>query len=239
MSKQMRMSLVAAMSVMLLSGGALGSTVNKSISMPDGAQADGASSVNGSISIGANAVITGSVETVNGRIRIDANTQAENVETVNGSIEIGAGSSVDNIDSVNGGIKLGENVTVNGDASVVNGEITLARGVRIEEDVSNVNGKISVTGAEVGGDIETMTGDVTLTDGAILRGDLIVEKPRSRNWFKRDRTPRIVIGPNSTVAGVIRLEHKVELFISESANVGGVEGELGMDDAVRFSGSQP
>jgi hypothetical protein len=41
------------------------------------------------------------------------------------------------------------------------------------------------------------------------------------------------------VQGEIRLEREVELFISDSAEVGGVSGKLGMDDAVRFSGSRP
>ena len=48
-----------------------------------------------------------------------------------------------------------------------------------------------------------------------------------------------MIGPGSRVEGVIRLQREVELFISESAEVGGVEGEMGMDDAVRFSGNSP
>jgi hypothetical protein len=38
---------------------------------------------------------------------------------------------------------------------------------------------------------------------------------------------------------MIELEREVDLFISESAEVGGVSGEMTMDDAVRFSGDQP
>ena len=58
-------------------------------------------------------------------------------------------------------------------------------------------------------------------------------------WGKKRRTPKIIIGPNSTVAGNIELEQEVELYISESAEVGGVSGEMSIDDAVRFSGSTP
>ena len=39
--------------------------------------------------------------------------------------------------------------------------------------------------------------------------------------------------------GVIKLEREVELFISETASVGGVKGVMSMDDAVRFSGDKP
>ena len=53
------------------------------------------------------------------------------------------------------------------------------------------------------------------------------------------RPPKITIGPESRVDGVIHLEREVKLFISESAEVGGVEGEMSMDDAVRFSGKRP
>ena len=38
---------------------------------------------------------------------------------------------------------------------------------------------------------------------------------------------------------MIRLEREVELYISESAEVGGVKGKMSMDDAVRFSGKKP
>ena len=58
-------------------------------------------------------------------------------------------------------------------------------------------------------------------------------------WNNNQRRPKIIIGPDSKVLGDIVLEREVELFISESAEVGGVSGEMSMDDAVRFSGSRP
>ena len=79
-----------------------------------------------------------------------------------------------------------------------------------------------------------------MADKSTVKGDLIVEKPSNWNWNKgKKRKPRIVVGPGSVVEGTIRLEREVELFISESATVGGVEGEMSMDDAVRFSGEKP
>ncbi|MDH5619694.1 MAG: hypothetical protein OEZ11_13835, partial [Gammaproteobacteria bacterium] len=82
--------------------------------------------------------------------------------------------------------------------------------------------------------------DIKLEDGAVIKGDLVVEKPNNWKWGKdKSRKPRIVIGPGSRVEGTIRLEREVELFISETAEVGGVSGEMSLDDAVRFSGERP
>ncbi len=213
--------------------------VNKSITVADGAESDGESTVNGSITVGENASVTGSVETVNGTIRIAENSRVEDAETVNGSIRIADGVTADDVISVNGSIRLGKEVTIGGEVSVVNGKISLDKGTSVVDDVSNVNGEISVTGAEIGGNLETVNGDVTLTDNAVLRGDLVVEEPSGWGWNKIKRKPIIIIGPNSTVMGEIRLEREVELFISESAEIGGVSGELSEDDAVRFSGRRP
>ena len=49
----------------------------------------------------------------------------------------------------------------------------------------------------------------------------------------------MVIGPGSRVDGVIRAERDIKLYISESAQVGGVEGKVTMADAVRFDGARP
>ncbi len=53
------------------------------------------------------------------------------------------------------------------------------------------------------------------------------------------KKPKVVIGPGSSVEGVINLEQEVELFISETAEVGGVTGVMSLDDAQRFSGDRP
>jgi hypothetical protein len=213
--------------------------LNKSISVGDGEEAGGQSTVNGSISVGSEATITGSLDTVNGTIRVGENSKVEDVDTVNGSISLGAGTSAEDLESVNGSIKLAQNTTVDGAASVVNGKISLDTGASVADDVSNVNGAISLTGAEIGGDLTTVNGDVTLSSGSTLRGDLIMEKPGGWGWNRNKRKPKVIIGADSTVQGTIQLEREVELYISNSAEVGGVSGEMDMDDAVRFSGDRP
>lgn len=232
-------SICAGILAFAIIGPAYSWNLNKSISIDDGVEADGQSSVNGSISIGKGAIINGSVETVNGTIRIAENARVEGVETVNGSIRLASGVVSEDVGSVNGSIRLGENVTVRGEVSVVNGKISLDKGTHIADSVSNVNGEISLTGAEIGGDLTTVNGDVTLDQGSTLRGDLIVEKPGGWGWNRDRRKPKIVIGPDSKVIGNIALEREVELFISTTAEVGGVTGEMSLDDAVRFSGARP
>lgn len=229
-----------ALLILALAAPVYAGSVNKSVRIDAGETADEASSVNGSVTVGDGAIVTGEVSTVNGTIRIHENARVEDVETVNGAVRISAGVTAENVSTVNGSIRLDENVTVDGYIEAVNGGIGVDNGSTVSRYVSNVNGEIEVEGSQVDGDLSTVNGDVWLTDGSTLRGDLIVEKPGGWSWSsKKKRVPEVVIGPNSKVLGTIKLEREVKLYISESAEVGGVEGKLTMDDAVRFSGNRP
>jgi len=227
----------AALTASLMLSPALALDMNKSIKVPDGSETDGHSTINGSISVGSDSTVTGSLETVNGTIRIEENSRVRDAETVNGSVRIDSGVSVEDVSSVNDSVRLAENVTVDGEISVVNGKIDLGRGTSIRQSVSNVNGEMKIVGAEIGGDLSTVNGDVTLSDDAIVRGDLIVEKPGG--WNNNSRPPKVVIGPGTRVEGMIRLEREVKLYISDTAVFGGVTGKMSLDDAVRFSGKRP
>ena len=229
----------AGLIAILLMAPAHGWNVNKSIEIEAGSQSGGRSTVNGGITVGSNALIDGSLETVNGAIRIDDSVKLSDATTVNGSIRIGDGLIAESVESVNGTIRIGRNATIAGGLSVVNGKIRLGTGSSVAEDVSNVNGELRIAGSELGGNLSTVTGDVWLTDNSLLRGDMIIEKPGGfRNRFGR-RKPKIVIGPGSRVLGTIRAEHEIELFISETAEVAAVSGESSLDEAVRFSGDSP
>ena len=226
--------------VMLMALPALGASVNKSVKIEAGGESSGATSVNGSITIGENAVVSGDVNTVNGAIRVDAGAKLQDASTVNGSVRVAEDVRADSLSTVNGSIKVAESVTIDGDVDAVNGSISVEKGSTVADDLSNVNGKIALTGAEVGGDVSTVSGDIDVVGGSVVSGNIIVEKPR--NWGfgeSKFRKPRIVIGPGSTVKGNIDLEYKVDLFISETADVGGVTGVMSLDDAVRFSGDNP
>jgi DUF4097 and DUF4098 domain-containing protein YvlB len=217
------------------------SNVNKSVKIGAGSTSDGSSSVNGSISVGSGAVVTGSLSTVNGQIRIDSDAKVEDVSTVNGGVRIDSGVTTESLSTVNGAIDVAQNVTVDGEIEAVNGEIGVDKGSKVRRGVSNVNGEIELRASTVGGDISTISGDIDLSDGAEVMGDIIVEKPGSSwGWNeKKSRVPEIVIGPGSQVHGKIHVERVVDLYISETAEVGDVTGEMSMSDAIRFSGDRP
>ena len=229
-----------SLAAICLTGTAMASSSNKSIRIADGAETGGRSTVNGSITVGDNAVVDGSITTVNGSITVNKDSRVKDAETVNGSIRMGRGVAAGNVESVNGEIRLDENVSIAGVVSVVNGKITMGKGCRVSDDVSNVNGNVSISSSEIGGDLGTVNGDITLTDNSVLHGKLTVEKPGGWNWNKTNRRkPRVVIGPGVQVMGSIHLEREVDLFISETAKVSGVSGKMSMDEAVLFSGPQP
>jgi carbonic anhydrase/acetyltransferase-like protein (isoleucine patch superfamily) len=217
---------------------AYGFNMNKSVNVEAGSESGGHSTLNGSISVGIDAIVNGGLETVNGTIRVDDNARIEDAETVNGSVRIGSGVTATDLRSVNGSISVGESSTIDGGVSVVNGKINLGTGASVSADVSNVNGEIEIDGAGIGGDLTTVNGDVTLSNGSTLQGDLVVEKPGG-HWNADGRKPRIIVGPGARVLGQIRLEREVELYISEAAEVGGVSGVMSMEDAERFSGDRP
>ena len=226
--------------ILLMAVPALGATVNKSVKIAAGSESGGASSVNGSISVGEDAVVTGNLKTVNGTIRVDVGATIEKASTVNGGVRVSDKVKCESLSTVNGSVKVGEGASVDGGLSAVNGRIVINSGTGVADDVTNVNGQIELTGAEVGGNIETVNGDISLKDQSVVKGNIVVEKNSGWGWGKsKKRKPRIVIGPGSRVEGKIDLEREVELFISETAEVGSIEGVMSMDDAVRFSGDNP
>jgi len=212
-------------------------SLNKSITIAAGESADGATTVNGKVTVGAGATVTGEVSSVNGSVRIEEGATIAKAETVNGSLRVADKVRSRSLSTVNGAIEIGSDVVVDGEVSAVNGRISVGGGSKVANGLGNVNGDIELEGSEVGGDVSTINGDIELAEGAVVMGDVVVEEPGG--WNNSKGMPRVVIGPGSRVEGVIRLERKVKLYISESAEVGGVEGEMTLDDAVRFSGKRP
>jgi hypothetical protein len=190
--------------------------------------------VNGSIHVPDNAT-AGKLSTVNGGIRIGAGAHAKSAETVNGGIDVGSNASVDSLETVNGGLRIGENVKVTKTAETVNGSITLDAGADITGKLSNVNGGIHLENAHVGGGIETVSGDIDVGANSRVEGGVLVEADHSWFRFGSGRLPRIVIGPHATVQGKLTFKRDVELYVSDSATIGNVEGAK----PVKFSGDKP
>jgi hypothetical protein len=223
---------------LLMAVPAFGASINKSVRIGDGEESGGATSVNGSITVGTDAVVTGGLRTVNGSIRVGSGSTIRNAKTVNGSLHIAEGVEADHLSTVNGRVMIGEKVSIDGDVSTVNGSITLERSTVVGGEVGNVNGTIMVDGAKVEDDVRTVTGDISLRE-AVVEGDLLIEEPGMWSNRGKKRKPRVIIGPGSRVEGSIIIEHEVELFISETAEVGSVTGVMSLEDATTFSGDEP
>jgi DUF4097 and DUF4098 domain-containing protein YvlB len=240
MSKTLLKSLFTiALLTLLMAVPAAGASINKSITIEAGSESDGASSVNGSVTVEKGAVVSGDVSTVNGKVRVHDDAKVGSASTVNGGLTVGDNVTAGSLETVNGSISVGEGSEINGFVEAVNGRIALDSGAKVDGNVGNVNGDIRLAGAEVDGDLQTVSGNIYVQDAAVVTGDIRIEKPSVWSFGSKKDTPEVVIGPGSVVKGKIMLERKVELYISESAEVGGVEGAMSMDDAVRFSGDTP
>jgi hypothetical protein len=193
--------------------------------------------VNGSITAEAGQRY-GDLETVNGSIRLEDGASVDEASTVNGSIEGGDNVTSRSLETVNGAIKFGKKAKVAGSVESVNGGLFFDRGSAVRDGLSNVNGGIGVVGTEVGGDIETVMGDITVGADSHVKGRIHVEKPNNHgfNWGNRHREPpRIVIGPNAVVDGPLVFEREVVLYVHSSARIGQVTGAT----AQRYSTATP
>lgn len=218
---------------LLLGGCEVG--VNKDIVVAGGERSNGAAVVNGRIDVGPGAEVTGELSTVNGRVNVDRDATVAGINTVNGAVTLGPGASARSIGIVNGDVTLGEAARVAGKVDVVNGDVRLGTGAEAGGDVSTVSGAIRLSDARVGGDVTTVTADITLSGESVIAGRILVE---SRVGVSKG-VPRIVIGPGSRVEGVLEFEGDAEVYVSEEAEIGGVEGVLSADDIVRFAGPEP
>jgi cytoskeletal protein CcmA (bactofilin family) len=194
---------------------------------------DSVSSVMGSITVGAGEH-RGDLSTVNGSIHVGENAVVGHAHTVNGSITLDSRATAGDVKTVNGAVRLEEGAQVGGGARTVNGALSLGKGAGVTGVLANVNGAIRVTAAHVGGDVETVTGGIEIGPDAHVDGGVIVHKEHSSDSETRS-PPRIVIGPGSVVKGALRFERPVELYVSDRATIGPVEGAT----PIRFSGDHP
>ncbi|MBL0162229.1 MAG: hypothetical protein IPP82_00905 [Xanthomonadales bacterium] len=195
---------------------------------------DDTSKVNGSIRIDDGKTV-GDLDTVNGSISLGEHGQADEISTVNGSIDIGDDASIHSAGTVNGRIALGKRSRVSEGIDTVNGSLTLDEDSDVSGDVSNVNGSIRLRKAHVGGGIKTVAGDIEIGADSSVDHGIHVEK--SNSWFSwgEDKPVHVVIGPRAVVKGALVFERKVELLVSDSAQIGEVTGAK----PVRFSGDHP
>jgi DUF4097 and DUF4098 domain-containing protein YvlB len=178
---------------------------------------------------------TGDLSAVNGSIRIGENALVGNARTVNGSITLASHASAAELKTVNGSVRLQEDARVSGDVQTVNGKLSLETGADVAGALKNVNGLIRVAAAHVGGRIDTVTGGIDLGPDARVDGGIHVEKDTSSFNTGSESIPRVVIGPGSVLGGTLNFERPVQLYVSDRATIGRVEGAT----AIRFSGDHP
>lgn len=182
------------------------------------------SKVNGGIRVSAEERV-GDISSINGSIDLGSDAVALRLDTVNGGIDLDERAEIERAETVNGGIRVSRDVTVHGSLSTVNGSIQTNPGTVIEDRVSTVNGKIGLRDTRVGEDVQTSNGDILLTDGSVVEGDVIVKGRRS--WLGRffgfgQKSSKITIDADSSVMGDIHLYREVDLDIADGAVAGDV-----------------
>jgi hypothetical protein len=188
--------------------------LNGSVEVADGQHAGNVSTVNGSVTVGANAVVR-EAHTVNGAIHLDHDATATSASTVNGAIHVA------------------EHAHIGGGLHTVNGALSVGDGSSVGGELATVNGAIRVGGAHVGGRIDTVNGDIDVGGGAQIDGGIVVEEQHGWQWTTR--VPRVVVGPGAVVKGTLQFKREVQLYVSDRATIGPVEGAT----ARRFSGAEP
>lgn len=193
------------------------------------------STVNDAVRVEENASVR-KVDTVNGAIELEASTSAKSLDSVNGGILVGDNAQIaDHIATVNGGVALGKDAHVAGAVSAVNGTVALADGTEVNGRIASVRGRIHLAAAHVCGGLKTETGDILVGANARVEGGILVRKSRTPTDDGIQPVPLVVIGPGAVVEGPIRFEREVKLFVSDTAQIGPVEGAV----PTTFSGAQP
>lgn len=220
----MKHSMIAVVAMVVMACGVSSDTgINKSIYVGDGEhKANGLRSVNGTITVGNDAVVEGSCTTVNGKINIGENAEVGEVSCVNGGISLDRNATAEQISCVNGSIYLGGEVKVEGDVSTVNGSIKCKSEAQIAGNLETVNGDMETVTTLISGDITTVNGDVTLQESSLVKGDIIIRRNRKKPTRKEFRELIITIDSDSKVTGKIEVkgdEPNVTVVLSDGGEV--------------------
>jgi len=183
------------------------------------------SSVNGSVRAAPGQTYH-SVSTVNGDVRVGSGATVDSAHAVNGDVEIEQNARVGEANTVNGGLRIAEDAAIEREASTVNGSIRLAKRARVGGDVHTVSGEIEIEGAEVAGNLSTHNGDIELSDGAHVRGGIVIKKNKESTWgWGNNRPPEVRICSTCVVDGELRFERPVALKVEAGGKIGKVIGE--------------
>jgi hypothetical protein len=168
----------------------------------------------------------GTLSTVNGQVHVARGVTAKEAKTVNGQVLIDEDVKLGRASTVNGQLRVGDGSTIEHEASTVNGGIKLGKRVRVGGDVTTVSGGIDLDAAEVGGSLSTHNGDIELSDGSHVRGNINVRKKNDSGWsWGKDEPVEVRICATCVVDGELRFERPVDLYVQPGARIGKVIGD--------------
>jgi cytoskeletal protein CcmA (bactofilin family) len=166
-------------------------------------------------------------------------------ETLTSDITLDPGARVSSVESMTGSITLSRGARVSGNVSSDYGAVVLEPESEVVGRLSSDAGSITIDGARVGRGISTTSGDINIGADSQIQGGILVRKRGviglSLGFFQlgvpagRSTPPRVVIGPGATVSGQLRFKREVQLFVSERASIGPVEGAT----PIIFTGERP
>ena len=174
---------------------------------------------------------------MNGKLTLHGHNTVQSLSSVNGDIHASVAVVVKStVRSVNGDIRLGAELSAK-EISTVHGKVELAGGKA--EKLKSVTGAMSIKSTEITQGIETVWGDISLTNtriGARIR----VIKPRSTYGplTQSKRAPRLIIGEGCEIVGGVDLEHPTQVFVHANAQLPKITGAM-LGQVQRFSGASP
>jgi hypothetical protein len=130
---------------------------------------------------------------------------------------------------------IGEGARVAGDVSTVNGAIILQKGADVGGKLDNVAGDISLDAAHLGGGIETVAGNITVGGDSRVDGGIAITATQGFSISFTKKIPVVTIGPGAVVSGPLKFGREVKLFVSDRATTGAITGAT----PVKFPGEHP
>lgn len=211
-------------------------SINRTLSVKAGDLADVYTSINGEVQL-AEFAKANEVSTINGSLTLHGHNQVQSLSSVNGPIR--AADSVvvkSTVRSVNGDIRLGAGLDAKA-ITTVHGRLELAGGKA--EKLKSVTGAISIQNTQVAQGVETVWGDITVSQSRIGTRIRVI-KPRSSfgPLASAKRAPRLIIGEGCEIVGGIDLEHPTQVFVHTNAALPKINGSL-LGHVERFDGLAP
>jgi DUF4097 and DUF4098 domain-containing protein YvlB len=218
-------------------------TASGSVELETAAQADSVDTASGSVRLGPKALVLGRIDVASGSVTLGPGASSGVIDTGSGGVDIGDSAVCRDIDTGSGSVTVGRAATTGG-IDTGSGSVTVNPGARVLGAIDTGSGSVRATGATlqrgidtgsgnitlsatvVSGDIYTTNGDVQLSVGTRVNGNLTVREKSCGGWFSfgcESRPTKVVIESGVSI-GNITLRENVVLYVHPSARIGRVIG---------------